>query len=116
MPTFVFPLALGLVLLLCGAYLLHQWYTGELGDDVDGEHSNYDQGYDKGYVQGADDGDESGYERGRTDEQSDATVPLNDTLQEIADLWPVGYRQSKMEEGDWQAVAEDMYEKAIAAL
>lgn len=106
-----FAIILVIVLLLSSAYLLWQWYIGDLAGDDD--HECYDQGYGIG----ADDGDEIGYARGREDERSDVSEPLRTALQEIADLQPNYYQQSRgMDAGDWQAIAEGMYERAVGAL
>ena len=115
--TITFAIALTVVLTLSSAYLLHQWRTGALLAAIDDhKHEGYGKGYDKGYVVGSDDGDETGYARGREDEKAAASDPLRDVLQGVASLWPASRHQGGMEADDWQAIAEEMYEKAIAAL
>ncbi len=110
--TITFAIALVAVLALSGTYLIWQWRTGVLLAAVDDVHQCYDEGYD----QGASDGDDTGYGRGRADEKVDGTEPLRDALQGVADLWPASRHQGNIEGDDWRAIAEEMYEKATAAL
>ena len=109
--TITFAIVLTVVLTLSSVYLIWQWRTGALRDEADDDHECCDQGYD----QGVDEGDEIGFTRGREIEKAERTDPLNEILQGIADLLPSRHARSNMEADDWQAIAEEMYEKAVAA-